>query len=77
MDEIKFVLKTFLATLLLIMVLQIKVGDQTIESRAYQMAARSQLTSFIGGVARGIVELGKQAQSQINEAFKKAQKPSP
>jgi hypothetical protein len=70
-DEIKFVLKTFLATLLMIALLQIKIGDKTIESRAYQMAAQSKLVFFLGDIARGAVELGKQLKTQVDQAFNK------
>lgn len=75
MDEIKFVIKTFLATLLLIALLQIKIGDKTIETRAYQMASQSKFTYFLTDIAHGIIHLSKQLKSQIEQGISKSKEP--
>lgn len=75
MDEIKFVIKTFLATLLLIALLQIKIDDKTIEVRAYQMASQSRFTYFLNDIARGTIHLAKQLKNQIDQGLNKSKAP--
>ena len=69
--ELKFIFKCFLATLLLISLLQIKVGDKTLEGKFYQTLAQSQLTSFLSDVAHRAVHLGRQAKQEIEQKLKK------
>lgn len=75
MDEIKFVLKTFLASLLLISLMQIKIGETTVESRAYQLAAQSKFTHFLSDVAQGAIQLGKQLKTKIDHTINKSRSP--
>ncbi len=75
MDEIKFVIKTFLATLLLIALLQIKIEDKTIEARAYQMASQSKFTYFLNDIAHGVIHLAKQLKNQIDQGLNKSKAP--
>lgn len=75
MDEVKFVIKTFLATLLLIALMQIKIGDKTIETRAYQMASQSKFTYFLIDIAQGTIQLSKQLKKLIDQAFDKSKTP--
>jgi len=74
-DEVKFVIKTFLATLLLIALMQIKIGDKTIETRAYQMASQSKFTYFLIDIAQGTIQLSKQLKKLIDQAFDKSKTP--
>jgi len=74
-DEIKFVLKTFLASLLLISLMQIKIGETTVESRAYQLAAQSKFTHFLSDVAQGAVVLGKQLKTKFDQTINKSKTP--
>ena len=75
MDEIKFVIKTFLAALLLIALMQIKIGDKTIEATAYQMASQSKFTYFLNDIARGTIYLARQLKNQIDEGLNKSKAP--
>lgn len=70
MDELKFVFKTLLATVVVIALMQLKVGEKTIESKTYQVLAQSKFADFLNHVAVGAVELGKQAKSYAEEQLK-------
>lgn len=71
MAELKFLFKTFLLTLLFILVLQIKIGEKTIERSTYQVLANSRFVSFLNEVAYGAVVLGKQFRDKVDETLKK------
>jgi hypothetical protein len=73
LDDIKFVIKTFLLTLVVIALMQIKVGGSTIEGKAYAILAESKLTDFLNYVARGIVQLVKEAKAYSQDQFNKSQ----
>lgn len=73
MDEVKFVFKTLLATMVVIALMQLKVGEKTLEGKTYQILANSKFAGFLNDVARGAVELGKQAKSYAEEQLKKSQ----
>jgi hypothetical protein len=66
-----FVIKTFFATLLLLAFMQVKIGDTTIESRAYQILAQSKLTTFLNEVAHRGVRLGKQIHQELESQLSK------
>jgi hypothetical protein len=70
-DEIKFICKCFLATLLLIAFMQIKIGPKTIESRAYSILAESPLASFLNDVASGSVKLAQRTKQQLESQWQK------
>lgn len=76
MDEIKFAIKTFAASLALIAFMQIKIGSTTVESKAYQVLAKSKISSFLNDVAHGVVILGNQTKEKIENIIKHNHKPS-
>jgi hypothetical protein len=75
-DEIKFALKMFFATLAIIAIMQIRVGGRTMESKTYQILAQSKFADFLNDVARGTVQLGKQTKDYVEGQIKKINSPS-
>lgn len=65
----KFIIKCFIFTLLLISLMQMKFGEVTLETKTYQALAQSQLTVFIGDVARKAVHLGRQLKHEVEQKF--------
>ncbi len=65
MAEFKFIFKSLLATLVLVALMQIKLGDRTIETRAYQVLAHSEFAEFINHVAKGSIQLAQQASAYV------------
>lgn len=55
MADLMFVVKTFLFTLALVVLMQIKVGDRTIEERSHQWIQHSAIHKTLGKVATGAV----------------------
>lgn len=55
MGDFFFVVKTFLYTLALVVLMQIKVGDTTIEERSHTWIQQSDLHRSLGKVALGAV----------------------
>lgn len=55
MADFLFIVKTFLFTLALVVLMQIKVGDQTIEERSHQWIQQSAIHRTLGKVATGAV----------------------
>lgn len=56
MTEIKFVGKTLLLTIVIVVILQIQMGDRTLESRAIQFVQSSQVVEPLNAAARGAVK---------------------
>ena len=79
--EMKFLFKMFLGTMIVIYVMQLKVGGRTIESRAYSLLAQSKLTSFINTVAHGLVDIAEEfkgyVESEVNKQEKKIKEAKP
>ena len=74
--ELKFVIKTLIATILIVAIMQIKVGQGTIESKAYQVLAKSKVADFLNDVAQGLVRLGEQTKEQVERRIKKINAPN-
>lgn len=53
MEELKFVLKCFAATSLLIVLMQVKVGGNSIESYSFRWLQHSTASQYIQSVAAG------------------------
>lgn len=53
MEELKFVLKTFVFTCLLIVLMQVKVAGGTIESHSFHWLQRSTVSQWIQSAAAG------------------------
>lgn len=75
MAELKFVFKTLLATLLIIALMQIKIGEKTIEGRVYQILAQSKFTGFLNEVAKGTVQLSRESKKYIQERIQSFNSP--
>ncbi|MEK2689530.1 hypothetical protein [Bdellovibrio sp. GT3] len=53
MEEVKFVLKTLVFTMLLIVLSQVKVGGASVESYAFRWLQRSTVSQYIQSAAAG------------------------
>ncbi len=57
MADILFVVKSFLATFILVVLMQIQVSNQTIESHMHQWIRSSEAVSSLRGVAQGAAKI--------------------
>jgi hypothetical protein len=57
MADFLFVVKSFLATFILIVLMQIQVSNQTIETHMHQWIRSSEIVSSLRGVAQGAVKV--------------------
>ena len=55
MDEFKFVMKTFLITIFILFLLQIKIGTSTVEVEALRWMETSPVTRYLQNVSAGAV----------------------
>jgi hypothetical protein len=53
MEELKFVLKCFFFTMILIVLMQVKIGGAPIEGYCYRWLQRSTVSQYIQSVAAG------------------------
>jgi len=53
MDALKFVLKCFFFTALLVVLMQIKVGGNTVENHSFRWLQKSGVSQYIQSVAAG------------------------
>ncbi len=64
------VIKTFFATCLLIMVLQIEVNQKTLESRLHHWLQTSPVTQELQEVAKGVVVAARDIYRKAEEGIK-------
>lgn len=69
MTEVKFVLKCFLVTCLLVVAMQIRVGGRTIESHTFRWLRYSPVSKYIQGVAAGGVMALKRATNSVGDGL--------
>lgn len=74
------IIKTFVATCLLIVILQIQVNQQTLEVHLHHWLQSSPVTANLREVAQGAVvaskNLYKKTENQIKDYFSKEEPPS-
>lgn len=71
MSEIFFVIKTLVVTVLIVAVLQIKIGPQTIEQRSLSWMKNSNAIEALRGVADGAVAAIGNGYSWAKTAWKR------
>ncbi len=59
MADLFFIVKTFLFTIALVVVMQIRIGDSTIEERSHEWIQNSAIHRTLGKVALGAVTVMK------------------
>jgi hypothetical protein len=70
MSELFFCLKTLVLTIALVMVMQIRVGEQTLESHAMAFFQSSSIVTPLNSVAQGAGKLFEDAKTKLRfEAF--------
>jgi hypothetical protein len=67
MDEVKFVLKAFVATIAIVFVMQIQVGNESLETKADFWIHTSSVPKYLQGVADGAVKALKTASKSASE----------
>ncbi len=65
MEELKFVLKTFLFTLLFICLAQVKIGGQTLESQIQKSIRASPISETLSKVAHGALIVGHEGVAKV------------
>lgn len=53
------ILKTLALTFLVVLLLQFRVGDQTLEQRTYQFLTRSDFSMELRGAAKGAIRMAE------------------
>ena len=69
MTDALFFLKTALGTLLIVMVMQIQVGEKSIENHAMGWVQTSSIVSPLNGVAKGAAKLYSDVKTSIKESL--------
>lgn len=67
MDEVKFVLKAFAAAVAIVFVMQIQVGNESLETKADFWIHTSSVPRYLQGVADGAVKALKTASKAASE----------
>lgn len=67
MADLFFVVKAFLFTLALVVVLQIRIGEETIEERSHEFIQNSAIHRTLGKVALGAVTVLKDGVDNVQE----------
>lgn len=67
MDEVKFALKAFLATVAIVLVMQVQVGNESLETKADFWIHTSAVPRYLQGVADGAVKALKTASKTVSE----------
>lgn len=73
MDEFKFVVKSFLITLLFFAVTQIKTNNSTVEAEIMASLHSSTVGNFINQTAAGGVKITKQTYELLKSKFEKTE----
>lgn len=70
MSEIFFCIKSLVLTVALVLVLQVQVGDRTLENHAMAWVYTSQVTAPLNGVARGAAKLIRDGEVKAREQIR-------
>lgn len=77
MSELFFVIKTFLFTIVIVLMMQIKIGDSTIEQSSHSFIQKSAITGWLQEAAAGGIVLiqrgAAQASGFLRDHFGKGQ----
>lgn len=76
MDEVKFILKTLVLTVVVLLLMQIKIGHMTIETQVLYWIETSPLTSQLQKVSGGAVLAIRTATQEITNFVAKEFAPS-
>lgn len=68
MEEVKFVFKCLLVTVVLVVLAQIRVGNHTIEGHMMAWIHRSPISHTLQDVAEGAVKVGTKAKNAVTGA---------
>jgi hypothetical protein len=71
MNEFFFVIKSLIMTVVLILLMQIKIGKQTVEQHSLNWLHESTATQALRGVADGAVSVGESSYDWLHRAFEK------
>ncbi|MGE3683953.1 MAG: hypothetical protein AB7G93_19710 [Bdellovibrionales bacterium] len=66
MMDFLFFAKTLLLTLAIVLVMQIRVGDQTMETHAHRLLTSSLVVQPLNGVAQGAAKMAKDALNSVS-----------
>lgn len=69
MGDFLFVVKCLIATVVLVVILQIRVGGRTMESHTVQWIHRSAIAKTLDDVAEGAVKVGHEARVAISHVL--------
>lgn len=71
MSEIFFVFKALIVTVVIVLILQIKIGPRTVEQRSIAFLHRSVATDALRGVADGAIQAFDDGYTWTKTAFNK------
>ncbi len=73
MEELKFVIKSLVFTMLLVIVMQVRVGQATIESHTFKWLRQSTVSQYIqsaaAGGAMGLRRLGISLKQSVSSTW--------
>ncbi len=70
MSDIFFFLKTLILTVAVVLVMQVQVGERTIENHALGWVQSSPIAAELNAVAKGAAKLIKETADSIQKKFK-------
>ncbi|MGE3758362.1 MAG: hypothetical protein AB7H97_11430 [Pseudobdellovibrionaceae bacterium] len=72
MSEVLFVIKCLVVTLVIAALMQIRVGDFTIEEHAEEVVRHSFVTEYVQGTAAGVIVLGNSGWEKVKTLFRES-----
>lgn len=69
MSHLGFVLKVFIATVLVVLIMQIKIGEETVENHAHSFLKTSSILEPLNEVAQGGAALFRSTYKNIIKTF--------
>lgn len=69
MSELFFCLKTFVLTIAIVIVMQVQVGERTLENHALSWVQTSPIVSPLNSVARGGAKVIREMMDKTQERF--------
>lgn len=73
-NDFMFFFKTFTLTVVLVLAMQLQVGEKTIENHAMSAVQSSAVVQPLNGVAKGAAKLAKDCGQKISSLVKKFKK---
>ena len=69
LSELFFVVKTFLITAAVVLLMQLDVGGQSLETRGYQFFTQSGVSTTLNSIAQGAIKVSKETWEWVTKKY--------